>query len=147
MSAIRKRLTANARARRGSTVVEFAVIAPVFFALVFGIIEFGRLIMVKQAMTNAARESGRRASLGTTLSAANVDTTARNFMRGVMANASDATKLRVNITPADLASVTSGTAVTVAVSVNFSDVGWLPPSLLNLSGGRALSASSTFYRE
>jgi Flp pilus assembly protein TadG len=143
----RKRRTATARARLGASVVEFAVVAPVLFVLLFGIIEFGRLMMVQQAMTNAARDSGRKASLATTLNATDVDTTARTLMRGVMVNASDAAKVRINITPADLASVSSGTPVTVAIAINFSDVGWLPATLLNLSGGRALGARSTFYRE
>jgi Flp pilus assembly protein TadG len=127
--------------------VEFAVVAPVIFLLVFGIIEFGRLMMLKQAMTNAAREAGREASLATTLSASDVDILARNFMGGVMADASDAQKVRVNITPASMATVPSATPVTVAIEVNFSDVSWLPTSLLNLSGSRVLSAEATFDRE
>lgn len=143
----RTRWTAAARARRGTSVVEFAVIAPVFFLLVFGIIEFGRLMMVRQAMTNAAREAGRKASLATTLNAADVDLAARNFMKCVMDNASDAAKVRITTTPASLSNITSGTPVTVAVAVNFADVGWLPQSLLNLSGSRELNATSTFYRE
>lgn len=146
MRAPRKRWAA-ARARRGATLVEFAVVAPVLFLLIFGIIEFGRLMMVQQAMTNAAREAGREASLATTLNAADVDTAARSFMSRVMTNASNAQKVRVNITPASMASVPSGTPVTVAIDVNFSDVSWLPGSLLNLAGGRVLRAESTFDRE
>ena len=147
MSATKKQWTAASRARRGTSVVEFALVAPVVFLFVFGIIEFGRLMMVQQAMTNAARESGRKASLATTLNATDVDAAARNFMGGVLANASDTSKVRVTTTPASLASVASGTPLTVAIAINFSDVGWLPPSLLNLSGSRVLSASATFYRE
>jgi Flp pilus assembly protein TadG len=37
----------NGRNRQGAAVVEFALVAPLFFLLVFGIIEFGRLIMVQ----------------------------------------------------------------------------------------------------
>jgi hypothetical protein len=47
--------------RRGAAVVEFAVIAPLFFMMVFGIIEFGRALMVQQILTNASREGARRA--------------------------------------------------------------------------------------
>jgi len=39
--------------RRGAALVEFAVIAPLFFLLVVGVIEFGRAMMVKQIITNA----------------------------------------------------------------------------------------------
>src|SRR5688572_20915708 len=49
--------------RRGASVVEFAVVAPVFFLLVFGMIEYGRLVMVQQVLTNATREGARRAVL------------------------------------------------------------------------------------
>ncbi len=45
--------------RRGAAIVEFAVIAPLLFFLIFGMIEFGRVIMVMQVMTNATREGAR----------------------------------------------------------------------------------------
>ena len=53
-------------ARRGVAVVEFAIIAPIVFLVIFGLMEMGRLVMVKQAVTNAAREGCREASLATT---------------------------------------------------------------------------------
>jgi hypothetical protein len=34
--------------RRGAAVVEFAIVVPVFFVLVFGMIEYGRMVMVQQ---------------------------------------------------------------------------------------------------
>jgi TadE-like protein len=53
--------------RRGTAAVEFAFVAPIVFVLVFGMIEFGRAIMVQQIITNAAREGARVAILsGTT---------------------------------------------------------------------------------
>ena len=33
--------------------------APVFFLLVFGMIEYGRMVMVQQVITNASREGAR----------------------------------------------------------------------------------------
>ena len=51
------------RNRQGAAVVEFAVVAPIFSMLVFGMIEFGRAIMVEQILTNAAREGARVAVL------------------------------------------------------------------------------------
>ena len=35
------------RNRRGAAVVEFAIVAPLFFLMIFGMIEFGRAIMVQ----------------------------------------------------------------------------------------------------
>ena len=54
--------------RRGAAVVEFALVVPVFILLVFGMIEFGRAIMVQQVLVNASREGARQAVLdGTTV--------------------------------------------------------------------------------
>src|SRR5262245_55885836 len=101
------------RARRGAYVVEFAVVAPVAFLLIFGIFEFGRLMMVQHALNGAARIACRKASLANSTSATTVDTTARNAMAGVLApaTASNTGKMRVTITPASLTGVASGTAM------------------------------------
>lgn len=47
--------------RRGASAVEFALVAPLFLALILGTVEFGRAIMVGQLVTNAAREGARLA--------------------------------------------------------------------------------------
>ena len=49
--------------RRGAAAVEFAVVAPIFLLLVFGMIEYGRMVMVQQVLTNASREGARVAVL------------------------------------------------------------------------------------
>ena len=43
--------------------MELAVVAPVLLTLVFGIIEFGWTMMVRQSLINAAREGCRAATL------------------------------------------------------------------------------------
>ena len=45
--------------RLAAAAVEFAVVAPVFLLLVFGMIEYGRMVMVYQILTNASREGAR----------------------------------------------------------------------------------------
>src|SRR6184192_1684252 len=52
---------AGRRSRRGAAIIEFALLAPVLFMLVLGMIEFGRVLMVAQLLTDAAREGGRLA--------------------------------------------------------------------------------------
>ena len=146
MAAHRKRRTA-ARTRRGTSIVEFAVVAPVVFLFIFGIIEFGRLMMVQEAMTNAAREACREASLATTINSADVDAAARNVMLGVMSDAANTATVRVTMNPASMASVSSGTPVNVYIEANFSDVSWLPGSFLDIAGTRVISAEATFDRE
>ncbi|MFH1418467.1 MAG: TadE family protein [Planctomycetota bacterium] len=50
-------------ARRGTTVVEMAVVAPLFIMLLLGMIELGYAFMVKQTVTLAAREGARAGAL------------------------------------------------------------------------------------
>src|SRR4051812_26372552 len=45
--------------RRGATAVEFALVAPVFFMIVLGMVEVGRGLMVVHLLNNAARQGCR----------------------------------------------------------------------------------------
>src|SRR5579884_3784762 len=45
--------------RRGATAVEFALVAPVFFMFILGLIELGRGMMVQSLLENAARAGVR----------------------------------------------------------------------------------------
>ncbi|MDB4749618.1 pilus assembly protein [Rubripirellula sp.] len=47
--------------RAGAAAVEMAIVLPLLLILVFGIIEFGRAMMVQQILVNTAREAARRA--------------------------------------------------------------------------------------
>lgn len=55
--------------RRGATIVETAIVLPVFLLFVFFIFEFGHAMMVSNVLKNAARTSARWGSVGTTSSA------------------------------------------------------------------------------
>ena len=46
---------------RGQALAEFALVAPVFFLLLFGIVEGGRFIFFYQVLNNATREGARYA--------------------------------------------------------------------------------------
>ncbi|HUJ72492.1 MAG TPA: TadE/TadG family type IV pilus assembly protein [Verrucomicrobiae bacterium] len=52
------------RARRGQSMVEFAVVAPLFFLLVFGITDFGLMFFRLETLQYAVREAGRYAVTG-----------------------------------------------------------------------------------
>ena len=45
--------------QKGATIVEFSIIALLFFTLIFGIIDFGLLLFNQQVITNAGREGAR----------------------------------------------------------------------------------------
>lgn len=60
------------RGERGTSVAEFAVVALLFFMIIIGIIEFGRLLYTHNALTDATRRGARFASLNSSTSAAAV---------------------------------------------------------------------------
>ncbi len=128
--------------RRGASVVEFALVAPVFFLLVFGMIEYGRMVMVQQVLTNATREGARRA----VLDGANVDDIKQHVVDYLHSSAiTAATKSDVTVEPDPLSSAQAGDPVTVRVEILFDRVSWLPsPFFL---GAKELTAQSVMRRE
>jgi Flp pilus assembly protein TadG len=52
-----------ARSERGTAVVEFALVAPLLFLLVFGIIEFGRVLNAYNQVTQLAGQGARAAAV------------------------------------------------------------------------------------
>ena len=133
--------------RRGVAVVEFAVVAPVLFLTIFGMFEMARMVMVKQAVVNAAREGCREACLATTTSAVDADTVVRTHLQNVVPDSSNPAKLRVTCTPASLSAITSGTSVSVNVECDFSDVSWMPGNFLGLLGTVEIRGTSVKVRE
>ncbi len=49
--------------RRGGAVVETAVVAPLFLGMMLGMTEFGSAFLIRQTVTNAAREGARVGAL------------------------------------------------------------------------------------
>jgi Flp pilus assembly protein TadG len=129
------------RNRRGAAVVEFAVVSPVFFLLVFGMIEYGRMVMVQQLLTNAAREGARVGVLDSS-TASEVRAAVKSYLTAANVNLTDD---KIAITPANPSSAGYGQPVTVTVSVPFSQVSWLPSPMF--LGGTTMSASSAMRRE
>ena len=128
------------KARRlGAAAVEFAIVAPIFFLVVFGIIEFGRVMLVKNVITNASREAARVAVIDGATST-EVEEVAKVF-----SEAGTVAEVNVSISPSDLNTATQGTPITVKVSVDFNDVSWLPtPAILK---DLSVSGTTTMRRE
>lgn len=59
-ASLRNRWRRFRRSRRGSTAVEFALVAPVFFALLFAIIETSMVFFAGQMLESGIQESGRQ---------------------------------------------------------------------------------------
>jgi Flp pilus assembly protein TadG len=129
------------RIRRGAAVVEFAVVAPVFFLMIIGMIEFGRAIMVEQILTNAAREGARVAVLDSaTPTASVVSGKVTTYLTNAGINGAT-----VTITPTEPTSATYGQPVTVMVTVPYTSVSWLPSPWFLKS--KTMKATSVMRRE
>ena len=63
-SALRRRCPATLATREdGAAMVEFAIIAPLLFLLVFAIVDFGRALYLANNLTSAVREGARLAAV------------------------------------------------------------------------------------
>jgi Flp pilus assembly protein TadG len=65
--------------RKGQTMVEFAMVAPLFFLLTFAVVDFGRLFFAQMNLTEAVQEAARYASTGNHL--ANPSNPSQNLSR------------------------------------------------------------------
>ncbi|WP_330476077.1 TadE/TadG family type IV pilus assembly protein [Terrabacter sp. C0L_2] len=54
-----------ARSERGASAVEFAIVFPILFLVIAGIVDFGRAYFYQIQLANAAREGARAAVIGT----------------------------------------------------------------------------------
>ncbi|MHC4876134.1 MAG: TadE/TadG family type IV pilus assembly protein [Planctomycetota bacterium] len=137
--------------RRGAAVLEMALVLPIFFMVVLGIVEFGRAMMVGQMVTNAAREATRLAIVdGSTNSS--VEGWIDEFLEssiGVTAADVDTT-ITVTAAPGnddpgnEIGNAQSRDLVTVAIAVPFDKVSYLPGNYLK---GKSLTAQSAMRHE
>ena len=117
---LRRSRCVSKKSRRGAAAVEFAVVCIPFFLLVFGMFEIGRMMMVRQILTNASRE-GARAVILESATVADVETMVTDY--AASCSIPGATAI---CSPNDLNSVGPKEPITVTVSVPFSNVSWLP---------------------
>ncbi|NLE39560.1 MAG: pilus assembly protein [Pirellulaceae bacterium] len=130
--------------RRGAAAVEFAIVAPVFFLMILGMIEIGRAVMVQQVITNASREGARMAVLpGATIG--DIETRVDNILSSQTISGATVQILDENGSATDPQNAAYGDILQVRVSVPFSEVSWLPAS--KFLGGRTLSAATVMRTE
>ena len=77
-------LTGLRRDRRGSAAIEFAILAPVLFTMLFGIVEMGRMFYVRHALEYATEQAARYYMLNPTTDSGSVTTYLRGQMAGGM---------------------------------------------------------------
>ena len=130
--------------RRGAAVVEFALVVPVFILLVFGMVEFGRAVMVQQVLVNASREGARQA----VLDGSTVEEVESRIDGYLSASTIDGASIEYEVNGAIVGNpgvAQFGDAVTVRISVPFDNVSFLP--VPRYIGGTTLTASSIMRRE
>jgi Flp pilus assembly protein TadG len=124
--------------RLGAAVTEFAIVAPVFFMMVIGFLEFGRAMMVQQVLINASRV-GAREAITTAATTTSVQTIVENYTEGVAVPG-----VTVTVSP-NPATANPGDIVTVTTSVPFGTVSWMTsPWFL---GDKTLTSSSQMRKE
>lgn len=112
---------------RGAVAAEFALLLPVLFTILFGIIEFGMIMYGREVVTNASREGARAGIIQRIppLTAGEIITVATNYLTGTGINPA-----QVTITvPAS--GGTTGTPVTVSATYNYP---WLIPYIPTMLG-------------
>jgi Flp pilus assembly protein TadG len=133
--------------RRGIAAVEFAVLAPILFALLLGLWQIGRMVEVKQLMDNAAREGARLAAqsqiinpvgnytqIHTSTGYPNVQDTVREYLMAVgvvdSTTVNDVTVqfqfLTGDLTRTDPYQGNKGDVFQVTVTLPAQDVNWTP---------------------
>lgn len=128
----------SGKRRRGAAIVEFALLSPILCMLLIGLFEFGRVLMVEQILTNAAREGAREASLLSTS-----DTAVRTAALK-LTNAAHLKSVTVTISPA-VNTLKAGDSVSVTVTAPLNAVSWISGNWF--PAGYTLSSVSLMRKE
>jgi Flp pilus assembly protein TadG len=137
--------------RRGAAIVEAALVLPIFFMVVLGIVEFGRAFMISQMLQNCAREGCRKAVTGA-YSTSTVAADIKSDLQVAGVKAADVTvTITVTVEPGnpavannEVSSATTKDLVNVTVSVPFSKIALIPGKYL---GSKTLTGRSAMRHE
>lgn len=112
--------------RRGAQVVEFAIVAPLLFFLLMGMIEVSRMLMVQQMLTNAARE-GARWAVVEGMEVSDVRDVVEEYLvgGGLMDADDDMSMISVSVNPAPSVAE-AGEPITVTVQAPYEELSWMP---------------------
>jgi Flp pilus assembly protein TadG len=155
-----KARTQSRKRRAGTTIAETAVVLPIFFLILFGVIEFGHVFMTIHTLNSAAQRAARL-GVSAPMTTANVSTLASQIINSAIP-AARATILVKNGDAFDVADVDASTInystlpdielstaerrqlFIVRVSVPYSDVAILGPKWL---GGLTVYGQSVMRKE
>ncbi|MFW6122729.1 MAG: TadE/TadG family type IV pilus assembly protein [Thermodesulfobacteriota bacterium] len=121
--------------------VEFAILAPLFVVLLFGLLEFGLAIYSKGMITNASREGARFGVVYSTPRKTDGEITSK--VQEYLANAGFQDDVNINVTGAQ---GDSGTPLTVNVSYPY-NFQVLPNFVAGFTGPLNLTANTIMLME
>jgi len=117
--------TTAARRERAQSVLEFALVVPLFLLLIFGLIDFARLLFTYASLSNGAREMARVAAVSTNWSGSNAISAFNNYV--VIAGGQNSSTDTVTVLTADTTCArqldTGSTTCTSGVSTTYGPCG------------------------
>ncbi len=134
MNIIRRRNRKSA-SRLGASAIEFALIAPLMITFTFGLVELGRLMLVKQTATHATREGARIAVRPHADSDEVIERVNEELALLAIQNAT------IEMVPAAIEDAEPGSQVTVRVRVDIASVSWIP-GFFNFTATEIVAESS-----
>jgi len=129
--------TKRTQSRRGSAVLEAALVFPILISLSFGWVEFGRFFFIKHTLQSAAREGARAAVTSTSgdgntlvTSAVSTSLTAAGI---IPANYTLAIRNSTDTTNITAGTQTAGTAILIKITCSWGTVGLRPLGIMPTS--------------
>ena len=129
--------------RTGAAAVEMALVAPVAFALVFGIMQIGYAFMVQHVLQNAARKACRVAILPSS-SNANVNAVVNSVLTPLNLTGA-VTSIALNGAAADISTAKYGDQISVTIAVPFANILLFDVSFA--TGARNITGADTLRYE
>ena len=125
----------------GASLVEFAILAPLFVVLLFGLVEFGLAMYSKGMITNASREGARFGVVYATPRKTDGEITSK--VQEYLATAGFQDDVNINVTGAQ---GTSGAPLTVSVTYPYT-FQVLPNFVSGFTGAMNLTANTVMLME
>ena len=136
--------------RRGTSVLEMALVLPVLLMLSFGIVDYGYFFYVKNTAQGAA-QAGARAAIPASATNANVTTVISNMMSaaGLQGSGYTVAITDTNGAAINVSTVAAGSSIKVTVSLTWGNAGLhaLSSSMGGISGSKQLVGVAVMRKE
>jgi hypothetical protein len=143
--------------RHGQSLVEFAVVVPAFFLLIFGVLDLGRAMFVQMTLQNAMRQAARLAVTGNHLPDPSNPSTTLSRVDSIILQAKKAA-VGLDVTNIQISSASGGSTgpgraggpgdtITIALTTNLKLITPLIGRIFGPSNIYTFTVRSTFQNE